>query len=108
MIATLMVAKSARFLAPIALAAVAVGIYLILHSGLHTHHVTTPHSSTLLTAPQSRHRAGRRPRYYRVRAGDTLSAISIHTRVSILRLTELNPGISPNSLQTGQRLRLRR
>jgi hypothetical protein len=28
--------------------------------------------------------------------------------VSIFRLTQLNPGISPNSLQTGQRLTLRR
>jgi LysM repeat protein len=108
MIATLMVAKSARFLAPIALAAVAVGIYLIVHSGLATHQTTTSHSSTLLTAPRSGHQARRRPRYYRVKAGDTLSGISVKTQVSIFRLTQLNPGISPNSLQTGQRLTLRR
>ncbi|MGI9184633.1 MAG: LysM peptidoglycan-binding domain-containing protein [Solirubrobacteraceae bacterium] len=103
-----MVAKSARFLAPIALAAVAVGIYLIVHSGLATHTpTTTPTSSQLLGGPH-RHRGRRIPRFYTVQGGDTLSQISVRTKVSILRLTELNPGISPNSLQTGQRLRLRR
>ncbi len=107
MIATLMVAKSARFLAPIALAAVAVGIYLIVHSGLATRHPTTTATSSQLLAGPHRHRA-RTPRFYTVRGGDTLSQISVRTRVSILRLTVLNPSIAPNSLQTGQRLRLRR
>jgi LysM repeat protein len=107
MIAAGMVAKSARFLAPIALAAVAVGIYLIVHSGLATHPATNPTSSQLLAGPH-RHRARRTPRFYTVQGGDTLSQISVRTNVSILRLTELNPGMSPNSLQTGQRLRLRR
>jgi LysM repeat protein len=107
MIATGMVAKSARFLAPIALAAVAVGIYLIVHSELATHRTTTPQTSQLLARPHHGRRA-RRPKFYTVKGGDTLSGISVNTHVSILRLTELNPGISPNSLQTGQRLRLRR
>jgi LysM repeat protein len=108
MIAAGMVAKSARFLAPIALAAVAVGIYLIVHAGLATHPPpTTPTSSQLLSSPH-RPRARRTPKFYVVRGGDTLSQISVKSHVSILRLTELNPAISPNSLQTGQRLRLRR
>jgi LysM repeat protein len=108
MIAAGMVAKSARFLAPIALAAVAVGIYLIVHSGLATHHPPTKPTSSQLLAGPHRHRALRTPKFYTVRSGDTLSQISVRTKVSILRLTELNPSISPNSLQTGQRLRLRR
>lgn len=103
-----MVAKSARFLAPIALAAVAVGIYLIVHSGLATHHPPTKPTSSQLLAGPHRHRALRTPKFYTVRSGDTLSQISVRTKVLILRLTELNPSISPNSLQTGQRLRLRR
>jgi LysM repeat protein len=43
-----------------------------------------------------------------VKSGDTLSGISIRTHVTIFRLTQLNPSLSPNSLQTGQRLKLRR
>ncbi len=106
----MVVAKiAARLLAPIALAAVAVGVYLIVHNGL-THHATTvPHNTQLPGTPhpgRSSHR--RTARFYVVRAGDTLSGISIQTHVTIFRLTQLNANLSPNSLQTGQRLRLRR
>jgi LysM repeat protein len=107
MIAPAMVAKSVRYLAPIALAAVAVGTYLIVHAGLATHPRSVPHSSQLLGGTTGHHRARRTPRFYVVKPGDTLSQISIKTHVSILRITTLNPNLSPNSLQTGQRLRLR-
>ena len=105
-----MVAKSARFLAPIALVAVAVGTYLIVHGGLATHHTPTTQSGTLTSGPRTArgHRRRRTPKYYVVKQGDTLSGISVKTHESILRLSNLNPGMSPNSLQTGQRLRLRR
>lgn len=104
-----MAAKSARFLAPIALVAVAIGTYTIVHAGLATHHATAPHSSSVVNGPRATgRRRAPRPKYYVVRQGDTLSQISVRTHVSILRLSTLNPGISPNSLQTGQRLRLRR
>jgi LysM repeat protein len=107
MIAAAMVAKRARYLAPLALAAVAVGMYLIVHAGLNPHHATATTSSQLRNAPgQSRPR--RIPRFYVVKTGDTLSAIAAKTHLSIYRITTLNPGLSPNSLQTGQRLRLRR
>jgi LysM repeat protein len=102
-----MLAKSARLLAPIALAAVAVGVYLIVHAGLPTHH-TANQATTVLTTKRTTPRHVRRPKFYVVRAGDTLSAISVKTHVPIFRLMSLNPSVSPNSLQTGQRLRLRR
>ncbi|MDQ6732129.1 MAG: LysM peptidoglycan-binding domain-containing protein [Actinomycetota bacterium] len=97
---------AARLFALIALVAVALGIYLIVHNGL-SHHAPTPQRSTLspTISPLHHHRP---PRFYVVRGGDTLSAISIRTHVAISRLTLLNPSLSPNSLQTGQRLRLRR
>ena len=52
----------------------------------------------------------RGPKFYVVKPGDTLSAIAAKTNVSMTSLTSLNPSLatSPNSLQTGQRLRLRR
>jgi LysM repeat protein len=99
-----------RLFALIALAAVAVAVYVIVHGQLHhSPAVSSTHSSTVVngrSAPSHRH--SHTPRFYIVRAGDTLSAISIRTHVSIFRLTQLNTGLSPNSLQTGQRLRLRR
>jgi LysM repeat protein len=107
MIAPAMVAKSARYLAPIALAAVAVGTYLIVQAGLATPPRTPTHSSQIAIGANSGHRPRRTAKFYVVKRGDTLSQISIKTHVSILRITTLNPNLSPNSLQTGQRLRLR-
>jgi LysM repeat protein len=101
-----MLAKSARLLAPLALAAVAAGVYLIVHSGLATHHHTANQSTTVLTPGHRRHH--RRPKFYVVKAGDTLSVIAAKTHVPLSRILSLNPLVSPNSLQTGQRLRLRR
>jgi LysM repeat protein len=101
-----MLAKSARLLAPLALAAVAVGVYLIVHSGLPAHHSTVSHSTTALVPGHKRPHP--RPKFYVVKPGDTLSAISVKTHVPMYRILSLNPLVSPNSLQTGQRLRLRR
>ncbi len=107
-----MVAKIARFLAPIALAAVGVGVYLIVHSTVvHTTTATQSSSTTIANGPQHKSRKHRRlPKFYIVKSGDTLSQISSRTGVSVARLTDLNRTLasSPNSLQTGQRLRLRR
>ena len=108
-----MVAKVARFLAPIALAAVGVGVYLIVHSTL-VHHTTTlssTGSSTSTNGATHKSRKHRRvPKFYTVRSGDTLGSISSRTHVPVSVLTTLNASLSqnPNSLQTGQRLRLRR
>jgi LysM repeat protein len=107
MIAPAMVAKSARYLAPIALAVVAVGTYLIVHAGLANHPRSVPHSTQVLSGGRGGHRPHRTAKFYVVKPGDTLSQISIKTHVSVLRITTLNPNLSPNSLQTGQRLRLR-
>jgi len=50
------------------------------------------------------------PKFYVVRSGDTLGRISSRMHVPVSVLTTLNSSLAqnPNSLQTGQRLRLRR
>jgi LysM repeat protein len=106
-----MVGKSARFLAPVALAAVTLGVYFIVHSTLAAHSSTVTSSTAVIVTGHSQARPGRRgPKYYVVKGGDTLSAIAAKTGVSMTTLTSLNRSLesSPNSLQTGQRLRLRR
>jgi LysM repeat protein len=107
-----MVAKTARFLAPIALAAVGVGVYLIVHSTVVKNTTTVVRTSSSI-ATGRRHAAHKRrrvPTFYTVRSGDTLSKISSRTGVPVAQLTALNQSLSaaPNSLQIGQRLRLRR
>jgi LysM repeat protein len=99
-----MVARNrARYLAPIALVATIAGTVVVVHSGLRAK------SDTTHAISGSRTRARRRgPRYYVVQPGDSLTTIAAKTRVALTQLEALNPGIDPNSLQTGQRLRLRR
>jgi LysM repeat protein len=43
-----------------------------------------------------------------VQPGDNLTSISTKTGVSVPILEQLNSSLDPNSLQTGQRLRLKR
>jgi LysM domain len=94
----------ARYLAPVALAAVLVGTYLVVHTGLAQKHPRIHH---VRRASGIRRRYAR-TRYYSVQTGDNLTTISTKTGLAIGQLETLNPNIDPNSLQTGQRLRLRR
>jgi LysM repeat protein len=45
--------------------------------------------------------------FYTVGSGDTFGSISAKTGVPIAELERLNPGISSNSLQVGQRIRVK-
>jgi LysM repeat protein len=101
-----MVGRSrARYLAPIALAAAIVGTYLVVHAGLSKKHAAT-HSRS--RAPHRGHPKFARVKFYVVKQGDSLSRIAQQTGIAISTLESLNPKIDPNTLQTGQRLRLRR
>ena len=105
-----MVAKSARFLAPIALVAVALGVYMLVHSSLSTSSSTARQSiTTVVNTRRSGHHLRRSAKFYVVKPGDTLSAIAGKTNVALPRLISLNRSlVPPYNLQTGQRLRLRR
>ena len=107
-----------RWLAPIALLAFAAAILIVLSSGgggggsdagddtragvtaATTSDATTTGASTTETTPSKR-------RYYRVMPGDTLSLIADRTGVALEVIEELNPGLDAQTLQTGQRIKLR-
>jgi LysM repeat protein len=69
------------------------------------------HPSTAAAPPpgKSRHGASTTTsgQFYTVAAGDTFSSISAKTGVPIAKLEQLNPGVSTNSLQVGQKLRVK-
>lgn len=109
--------RAGRFLAPLALVATAGAIYLVVKA--HVHHgsgagsttsaITTPAGGGGLTnSPRLPSTHKKPPKFYRVKSGNTLSGISAKTGVSIATIEQLNPGLNPSALQTGQRLRLRR
>jgi LysM repeat protein len=97
----------ARWLAPLALAATATSTYLIVHSGLTAKSTTSTAQTRVVHGPVRRGQFAN-AKFYSVQQGDTLSSIAIKTGVSVATLEKLNPSINPNSLQTSQRLRLRR
>jgi LysM repeat protein len=99
-----------RYLAPIALAATITGTYLIVHNGLtHKSSTTTSHVNNQSPTVAKRPKTVAKAKFYVVQPGDTLSSIAQKTGVSVSTLESLNPKlVDPNSLQTAQRLRLRR
>ncbi len=96
--------KSVRYLAPIALVGFALGVYLIVQHGLSTKPSTAATTRTSTAGPVT-HRG---PKYYIVKPGDVLTSIAARTHISLAEIELLNPNVFPNSLQTGQRIRLRR
>jgi LysM repeat protein len=104
-----MVGRTVRLLAPIAIIAVAVAVYLVVHGTVDNHHTVTQ-TQNAVNAPKHhhKHKHTSKPKYYVVKPGDTLSGIAARTGISLTVLEQLNPDISPNALQTGNRLRLRR
>jgi LysM repeat protein len=98
-----------RFLAPIALVVVIAGTYFIVQSaGKNDSHST---STQVKRTPEHLTRAQRHfahDRFYTVKPGESLTSIAARTGVTLSRLQALNPRVNPDSLQPGQRLRLRR
>lgn len=80
-------------------------------SGTTTRSGPVTHASTAATPPPGTTRQGATTttsgRFYTVAVGDNFGSISAKTGVPIAQLEQLNPGISSNSLQVGQRLRVK-
>lgn len=105
----------ARVLAPLLFVAAAIALVVIVQRGLDggspaststlavnpgTFEVTTEAIATTRTA------ASGKPRYYRVRKGDTLESIAAKYDTTVDALTALNKNLDPLALQPGQRIRV--
>jgi LysM repeat protein len=92
-------------LAPIALAAAIAGSYVIVHNGLTS---KSPPAHKSGTTRRRAHGKYARAKFYVIQVGDSMTSIASKTGIALTTLESLNPSVDPNSLQTGQRLRLRR
>jgi LysM repeat protein len=102
-----------RWLAPVALITCAVAVYAVVDNTLLKDDSASSNGSTQqTTSTKSTSKKGtkarKRRRAYVVKSGDTLSAISIKTGVSMLTIKRLNPKIQADTLHAGQRVRLSR
>jgi LysM repeat protein len=104
-----------RLLAPLAFFAAATVLVLLVQNALSSENGTATPAPTQ-SAPAPTTSAGEtttdltttqeRRRYYRVREGDLLETIAAEFDTSVERLLELNPGIDPQALTVGQRIRV--
>jgi LysM repeat protein len=69
--------------------------------------VTHPSSTVATTTNHGSSTAPRATGLYTVQGGDTFGSISAKTGTSIAELERLNPGVSSNTLQVGQKLRVK-
>lgn|SRR5689334_12477837 len=90
-----------RFLAPGALLAVLLAVFLVVQSGTGEDAVKPVAGATTERTPAK----GRKT--YTVRAGDNLSQIAQRYGLTVDALQELNPDVDPQAIRAGQRLRLR-
>jgi Tfp pilus assembly protein FimV len=98
-------AELKRYGAPVAfLAAVTIAV-LLVRAGLRSEPAATP--TTIATTTTSTIPRPHGPRFYRLRAGETLSDVAVRFDTTVQRLRALNPRVNPNALRVGQRIRLR-
>lgn len=100
-----------RFLAPIALVAFTVALVMVVSGGGDApSQDSTPSATQGAPAASKSPRKHRRhaPRSYVIKAGDTPSGIAERTGVSLETLETLNPGLDPQALSPGERLKLSR
>ena len=103
-----------RWLAPVALITCAVAVYAVVDNTLlkndsASSSSTSPQQTTTTkTTSKKGTKARKRRRAYVVKSGDTLSAISIKTGVSMATIQRLNPKLEADTLHAGQRVRLSR
>jgi hypothetical protein len=101
----------ARFLAPLALVAFAVALFLVVDSTNRANgggDGAAQPRATATPAAEGRRERRRKRRVYVVKPGDTPSGIAEKTGVSLEQLEELNPDLDPQLLAPGQRIRLPR
>jgi LysM repeat protein len=100
-------AEVKRYAAPVAfLAAVTIAV-LLVRSGLQTDSSPGPTTAAATTAATTTHERPPRPKYYRLRAGETLSDVALRFNTTVEDLLALNPKLKPTQLTIGQRIRVK-
>ena len=113
--------RPSRWLAPLALLAAVVAVFAVFTASTRDGGEGTSTTASTQerrqaggqtatgdepTATAARTTTSPRRRTYTVRPGDTLASIAEKTGVTVEELQELNPGVDPNSLTVGQKIRL--
>jgi LysM repeat protein len=100
-----------RWAAPVAfLLAITIGA-LVVRAGFEhgRHHPKTPTTTTTSKRKKTHSHRHRREHLqtYTVQTGDTLDSIATKTGTTVAELEHLNPGIDPQALHVGEKIRVK-
>jgi LysM repeat protein len=104
----------AHYGAPLAFLAAATIAVLLIKAGLGGGSKTTTtaaESRTATVASSTRSRTTTKTtttaaRYYTIQSGDTLGSVALKENTTVDALVRLNPGVDPQALHVGQRIRV--
>jgi LysM repeat protein len=96
----------ARVFAFTALVAALLVLIVVVATSLNTSSTTNGAPNTEKTA-KTRQPKKNVPATYLVKNGDTLTSIAHHTGVRVATIMKLNPGLDPQILISGQKIKLR-
>jgi LysM repeat protein len=104
----------AHYGAPLAFLAAATIAVLLIKAGLGGGSKTTTtaaESRTTTVASSTRSRTTTKTtttaaRYYTIQSGDTLGSVALKENTTVDALVRLNPGVDPQALHVGQRIRV--
>jgi LysM repeat protein len=102
----------ARFLAPLALVAFALALFIVVQSTTKDDGDKTGAQGTAAPASQAtptpkQKKKRKTPKSYTVKAGDTPSGIAVKVDVPLDTILELNPDLDPQTLTPGTKIKLR-
>jgi LysM repeat protein len=101
----------ARFLAPIALVAFALALFIVVSNttgdgGGETGARDSGAPAEATPSPKAE-RKRRTPKTYTIKSGDTPSGIAVKVDVPLDQILELNPDLDPQTLTPGTKIKLR-
>jgi LysM repeat protein len=100
----------AHYAAPVAFLAGVTIVVVLLHSAFQGGGTTTTQPTISVTvqtdSTTTRRSDGKAKRFYTVQTGDTFGSIAAKQGMSVEQLQSLNPGVSSNALQVGQKLHI--
>ena len=103
----------ARFLAPLALVAFGIALFVVVTSSPSDPETTAEPNRATEAQPSGNRATGEEkperkgPRRYTVKPGDTPSSIAEKTGVPLEEILRLNPDLDPQTLSPGERIKLR-
>lgn len=101
--------RLSRLLAPLALLACIAAVAVVATSTMGTEEsarVTSTSTAKSGTSTSKATSSAKKRKTYTVKSGDVLSVIAESNGITVEELIRLNPGVDPQSLRTGQRLKL--